>query len=103
MSGAHDGSEFVELVPVEGDYESAAYSSVAAVITLCHERGVSADLWPMYYGIDDAHVPLDEVRKKCESLRTALANLRTEDIGQHWWLQRVWEWLAAGEIFCVME
>ena len=53
--------------------------------------------------IGDSEVPLDEVSTRCESLRTELKKLRGEEISQHWWLKRVWEWLSAGEVFCVME
>lgn len=99
----HDGREYFELVPIGGDFESAAYSSVAAVVKLCQEQGVPANLWPIFSGIDDFEIPLDDVRRKCESLHKELAKLRAEDITQHWWLQAVSRWLAAGEIFCVKD
>jgi hypothetical protein len=102
-SRSHDGSEFLELVPVEGTFEGASYSSVALVIKLCEERGVPVDQWPIYYGFDDIEVPLNEVRRKCAALRGEFVKLRPEDLAQHWFLQRVSNWLAAGEIFCVME
>lgn len=102
-SGAAAGKLYFELVPVDGDYESASYSTIEAAVSLCQERGIPLDLWPIYYGFLDADVPLDQVRKKCELLRPALAEIGEEDIAQHWWLKRVREWLAAGEIFCVMD
>jgi hypothetical protein len=102
-STAHDGGEFLELVPIEGGYESASYSSVATVIKACEGRGVPADVWPVYYGVDDRDVPLAEVREKCNALRAALTALPPGDLGQHRWLQQVWDWLTSDQIFCVME
>ena len=67
-----DGKEYFELVPVDGGYENASYSTIAAAVSLCQERGVPADTWPIYYGVYDADVPIEEVRKRCESLRLAL-------------------------------
>jgi hypothetical protein len=48
-------------------------------------------------------VPLEEVRQRCAVLRSKLGRLRAEDIGRHWLLRRVCEWLAAGEVFCITE
>ena len=67
-----DGKEYFELVPVDGGDENASYSTIAAAVSLCQERGVPADTWPIYYGVYDADVPIEEVRKRCESLRLAL-------------------------------
>jgi hypothetical protein len=97
------GKEYLELVPVDGDYEFASYSTIAAAVSFCQERGIPADFWPIYYGFYAPDVPLDEVKKRCESLRLELAKFADNDFGQHWWLRRVWEWLSAGEIFCVEE
>src|SRR5262245_3935989 len=97
------GKPYFELVPVNGGYENAPYSTIAAAVSFCQERGVPTEFWPIYYGFDDADVPLQEVKERCESLRLALATFGKVEMDQHRWLQRVREWLAAGEIFCVME
>ena len=102
-SHSHDGREFVELVSIDGDYYHPVYDSVAAVVELCQVRGIPADAWPISYGVDDRDVPLDEVRRKCEDLRQKLEKFEQADIARHSLLQRVWEWLSAGEIFCVMD
>jgi hypothetical protein len=100
---SQDGRQVFELVPIEGDFEFAAYSTVDAVVKVCEERGVPADVWPIYSGIDDYQVQLDDVRRRCESLQKELAKVRLEDIAAHWWMRKVCDWLAAGEIFCIMD
>ena len=90
-SQAPDGGEFVELVPVDGDYHLPAYSSVATVVRLGQEIGVPTDLWPIYYGIGARDIPLEEVAQKCADLRSILTLLSAETIRLHWLLQRIWE------------
>jgi hypothetical protein len=92
-----------ELIPVDGDYHFPAYSSVGAVVRLCQQQGISEEAWPIYYGISSRDVPLAEVREKCGRLRRRLRELKSEEIGRHWLLQRVWEWLSADEVFCILE
>jgi hypothetical protein len=102
-SSSPDGKGSVELVPIDGDYYFPAYSSIAEVVALCQERGIPAKAWPIYSGVDDHAIPLEDVRRRCEDLRQQLGRIEPEEIARHGLLQRVWGCLSEGDIFCVVD
>ena len=85
-----EGGVFVEVDHLDGDCEFP------------RERGVDEDLWPIFYE-NLGSVTSDEVSRRCEALRQALANLSPEEIRAKSLLTKVSQWLGAGENFCITE
>lgn len=109
-----DGRRFCELVPVDGSYEFLAYSSVESLVRFGESQGIPRDHWPIYYGLDKADIPLDDVQERCDKLRFAfgrpvqwylrqLAEPRDDSRTLETWFPRVHEWLSNGEVFVVLE
>src|SRR5437868_6722332 len=84
-----NGTEFVEIEPVEGGYASASYSSVKELVEYAHSKGVDPAVWPIYYDTPLSEVDIEDIYRRCERLRDALASLSREDRSGNRWLQRV--------------
>lgn len=93
----------MEIVPVEGDYESLAYSSVAEVVRYCEQLGIPRDLWPIDYGVSCQDIPLREVGSRCKQLRNYFDRVITDDPLVPAWLPELRQWLSEGQIFCIQE
>lgn len=97
-----DGTEAVGLSAEDGGSDFPAYSTVQSAVNLCAEHNVPPEDWPIFYGIREADVDLEEIAARCERLRQHLANW-DDECNHLWWLARVRGWLAHGEVFAVFE
>jgi hypothetical protein len=97
------GAESSEIVPVEGAYESASYTTVAEMVRLCQSLGVARGAWPIYYGTWQGDISLEDVRARCDSLRTLLPSVVNQVTGSNWLLDAVCQWLRDGEDFAIWE
>jgi hypothetical protein len=97
------GSEAVEIVPVEGDYDFPRYSSVEEMVEYARAKGIDPALWPIYYDVPPSQVDIEEIYQRCERIRQALSLFSREDISGNRWFKRVADWLSSGERFCITE
>jgi hypothetical protein len=97
------GSLFVEILPIDGDCEFPPYSIVKAAVEYAHSLGVDPDIWPIYYGLADSEIEIEELYGRCQRLREALSVLSDEQLNGHYLLKRFATWLFAGERFFITE
>jgi hypothetical protein len=98
-----DGSNFVEIVPVEGGFDFPSYSSVKELVDYASSKGIDPSVWPIYYDVPPSDIDIEALERKCAILREEISYLSSEVISGNHWLERVADWLAAGERFCITE
>jgi hypothetical protein len=98
-----DGSFFTELIPLGGGYDFPLYSSVQGMIDYAQSKGVSPEVWPVFYGIDLSSSNVEEIRNRCDSLRQQLAELSPEEMEENSWLKRIHGYLVSGKMFWITE
>ena len=97
------GDLIVEIIPVGGGYYGASYSSVRAALDYAQAEGIPPDVWPIYYGISDSGIDIDEVYQRCDRLKRHLSTLPRDVLAGDQLLKLVAGWLDAGERFLITE
>ena len=97
------GVLFVEIMPIDGDCEYPPYSTVKEAVEYAHSLGVNPDIWPIYYGLPDSEIEIEELYGRCYRLMQSLSVLSEAQLTGHYLLKRIAAWLVAGERFYVTD
>src|SRR5215831_7735156 len=82
------GNLVAEIIPVDGGYDGVSYSTVQAAVEYAQSLGVHPDLWPIYYGVGDSDIDIDEVNRRCEMLTACFSELPMDAVSGHYLLKR---------------
>jgi len=93
---------YSELNPIDGGDFGLSYSSLDDIKTYCKQFGIPVESWPDYIGADGIDIPVEELKRKNENLRTVLTQLTSEQRQGIRWLDRFCQIMDEGKLFYIL-